>query len=852
MFKVVSKGLAALGVGQERGAPPPRPRAIADGLLVTATHAESVYLVSTANTDMQSDERVLNTVLSTVKSAGSALEGLDCQVKIIWGRTTGESYVEEMESTGRYTTGDWRRWVRDRGENIDFLDMPERYVLLHVTQRKRSDAVVANAKTSTSDAFGLTTRGLTDKELAHYLSRSRSLGNRLKKASFPVELAPAELIAWEVSRESKREAQVRPPATGTITGAPLAALTRGKVVPFSDHLRAYGADGSVSAYMAVLALVEFPEEMDVPGTDWLRELSEVTYPVDVTIETDDGPEDVSIDRFAVPEASVRFKVLRSAQSRKTMDDARTSAREQRKSAEKHSAGEPDEEILETEAHAREVKRQISREGLKLVEMHPRIIVTGATRAELNDRVDAVTSHFEDMGITAMVGVDDQRDMWLETLPGDQQRVTDLVHVVDAEVLFGSLFWGGSAVGEDEGPCIGWLTGSTPGFPRYDIASSSRRRSSTTTAMIGLAGNGKTVSGALVALEQVFMGGWAMLLDYKGDMSGIVDVAREYNLPNGLMTISHENAGALDMFALDDPETAREAAARQLQLLAPGGSRDVAEVATLAATTWTAENEEVPSTYGAIQWLARHEDERWRELGEHLQRMASLKLAEPVLGKHTGSQVALPTDPGLWVVQLPGLQLPKSNKSPDQWEQNERLSLALMRSVITLALHMTSQQQYRSLPKTLMIPEVHQMLKVADGADFLDGAARMGSANGTHLVLDSQDATGIAGNEGLVEQLSTVFVFQLQSRRQQSAAAELLGMVDDSSTRRIIEDLGAEDRKGHAIMRDYRRRTASIQWEAPTPEVLEMLNTNAYKERPAHEAADDDAADPDRAPEMQEA
>src|SRR5690625_708580 len=180
-----------------------------------------------------------------------------------------------MLEDGPYTTGDWQRWVKDRAESIDALAMPSRYVLLHISQAHPRDEAAQAVTDAATDAFGLTTYGLSERELAYRLGEAQRMARRLSTDKFATRLAPAELIAWEVGRESKREVPGTPDRSGVIAGAPLAALTAGRVVPMSDHRRFYAADGTVAAYGAVLPILEFPEELPLPGAEWLRTLSSV-------------------------------------------------------------------------------------------------------------------------------------------------------------------------------------------------------------------------------------------------------------------------------------------------------------------------------------------------------------------------------------------------------------------------------------------------------------------------------------------------------------------------------------------------------------------------------------------------
>lgn len=845
-MKITDRLLSFLGVDRERRTPPPRYRAIADGLLVTSTHTETVLVVETTTTDLLSPEDVFDHIDSVANTAGATLQGVQGHLRVLWGRITGDSYAEEMlDEDSPYTTGDWQRWVEDRADNIDSLAMPSRYVLLHLVQPAPRDEARQAVKDTTTDAFGLTTYGLSDRELAYRLGEARRMARRLRTGKFTVNLAPAELIAWEVGRESKRNVPGAPDSSGVISGAPLAALTSGRVVPMSDHLRFYAADGTVAAYGAILPVIEFPEEMPVPGAEWLRQLSDVT----ILEDSDDDTPFQEVD--AGIEASVRFTILPTRQAKKDVEEARKSAKEQRLSAAKSDVAEVSEDIEAAEAVMSSISSDLTRsQGTRLVTMHPRFVVSASTYEELQTKIDAVKTHYDELGITVGDGTDDQRDLWLETLPGDHTRVNDLRHITDTEVLFGSLFWGGSAVGPDEGPIQMWMTGSTPGFVRHDVTRSSAERNATTFGLFGLSGRGKSLAGLLMMLEQTFMGGWGLILDFKGDMTGVVNVAEEYGLPHSRTVIDENASGSLDLFAaLADRDRAKEAVARQLQLLAPPNYAQLAEEAALAATTEVADTMAEPTTWAAIQWLAGHEDEDWKRLGKALQRLAGTTLGRPVAGPRE-ADLGLPTDPGLWLVQMPGLTLPNPRKSQSEWDQTERLSMALMRSVITTSVHITGAQDMRSMPKTIMIPEVHNLLKVSDGAAFLDTTARIGSANRTHLILDSQDVDGVAAEEGLVEQLNSVWVFHLQSRRQQAAAAQLLHLPETEATYKAIGALAqsstkGEIRKGHCIMRDDGNYAAQVQWQVPTAHILELLDTTAPSNRTGMAATiDPDASEED--------
>ena len=146
-----------------------------------------------------------------------------------------------------------------------------------------------------------------------------------------------------------------------------------------------------------------------------------------------------------------------------------------------------------------------------------------------------------------------------------------------------------------------------------------------------------------------------------------------------------------------------------------------------------------------------------------------------------------------------------------------------------ALSASSTDELRSMPKLVSVPEVHRLLNTSDGGDFLDQIARMGRARNTSLQIDLQELTTVQAHEGLVEQITTLNVFQLTTRAEQDAAAAMCGMEIGPESRAVFDNLAAssridEVRKGHCVMRDPSGRAATVQRTAPDEDVLARLDT----------------------------
>ncbi|HZX06280.1 ATP-binding protein [Kribbella sp.] len=825
-MKIADKLLNLVGVGRERGLPPPRLVAIADGLLVTERSAEAWFLISVANTDLATEAEQDAALDAAVSAAATILGDRLSHLKVVWGRSTGQDYLDSV--AGHYRLGDHEAWAQTRADRIDEMRMPERYVALGVHLSDRDPRATAQVRGSISDALGTTSWRVSARELAHLDERVRKLARQLGSTVWRAHTAPAEVISWLISREMHRGA-VAAPRRGLITGASLARLTSGRVVPYTDHLRIYDTRGQIAAYTTVLAMTDFPEELETPGSgEWLRTLSEIKA-ID-----DDGDEiDVTV------EASVRFRVLTKKTARNLVDETRKSAKEQRRSAAKGTAEETADEIVETERVMREVKRDINRSGLTLVEDHPRLLVSADTREDLEAYVDAVIAHYADRGITVAVGADEQRDLWLESLPGDQLRVPDLGHVRESTAFFGSWFWGGASIGDATGPAIGYLTGSTPGLVRFDAAAGSALGDATTTLFLGRSGRGKTTAAMLGGLDSAFAGAWVPLLDLKGDAAGVSAVAAEYGVPTAVIEITAQFSGAADLLRVLPVDDALLQAPSQLMLLLPPHLRGAAEAPVMAATRAEIQSPD-PSSWGVIQRLCNSDSETVRTVGFALRDLVETGLGSVVAGPPSGLS-SLTTNPGLWVVQMPGLTLPSPESAPESWSPIERVGMACLRGCLAWMIRTTGRREFRGRSKVVIVPEVHLLTKTPDGASFLDYIARVGRALGASLVLDTQDPASILKLPGLVEQITTLFAFSLRSREQVDSLLELLGRPQTAPYQTLVRGIntaanGKSIRHGHCIMRDRWDEVATVQIDIPSQQVAALLRTTPESEH-AGEAAE---------------
>ncbi|MGC5401902.1 ATP-binding protein [Streptomyces sp. DT20] len=827
-MKIAQRVGTLLGIGGDRSAPPPQYAALADGLILTDTHAEAWYVLASANTDLMSVQDRDAQLDQADNAFGRVLAGYDCHLRVLWSPLRADDYLYEAASL--FTAGDWQRWAQERVQRLEQIGMDTRHLLLGVRLTDRTGQVRQAGARAAREALGTGTPPVSKRELAGLSGQMRSLGRRLEMSPWRAEPAPVETLAWMIAREQHRTAPLPAPRDGAITGAKIATLTRGRIAPHPDHLRIVAADGTTAAWSAILTMPGFPPALDTPGGgEWLRVLSEIAY---VPPAREDDNEDGDIHPAPVsPEASVRFRVLPKRDALRKVDGARKAAKEQRKSAAQQSAGEPGRDIEQTELAMEELKVGISRDGVDLVDDHPRIIVTSTISLEdLRARVDAVISHYAGADIEVVTGEDEQRELWCEMQPGDQIRVPDVGHTRDVTALSASWFWGGARVGDTAGPIVGFLTGSTPGIARLDLTAGSDHGDATTSAFLGRSGQGKSTAVVMCALDAAFRGAFVLILDFKGDLGGAVTAAQSYGLPARLVETTGRFAGSADLFTLlEGHEAAQVQVPAQLTIAVPPHLRlRGAETPITRAVTDVIKRGD-PATWKVIEYLRTMDDALGRETGEALYDLAQTGLGAPFMGRPAAGAHALAPDPGVWVVQMPGLSLPDATTHQDDWTSLQRLSVALMHSMLAYGITTSGRRDLRGMRKMLAVPEVHVLTATRQGMAFLSYIARVGRALGTSLVLDTQDAVALSKIVGVVEQLRTVVGFQLTTEAEQDALLQLLGLPVNAHSRAMVHEIGRLSsggvRHGHSIIRDAGFDAATVQWDIPTAELLALLDTS---------------------------
>jgi hypothetical protein len=804
-------------------APPATPRVIADGVEVTDDAVWAWAEIPAGSTYLLEDEELSRATWETTAALGALLPvGSDYHIKVMWSRHCAETYRSSWQAitsvmapgAGDYIELGARRITRNTEEN----HFRRRVVLLGVHWPEASGS---------STVERVARRSLRSQAVAHRDAHERLAGARAaldrwfgQLARSPLRGAPAAagLIAWAYSREMRRVA-VDVPGENTLAGPALVDLMQGEVDPTLCPTYVVVSDlkTGVARYVSILAPATNgfpPQELEIPGGEWLEILTELPG----------------------VEASVRGTNHGQAGSLELIDQGRKITRSQAREASLQGAQVP-LEIVEADDTLNTRRQEVQRRLDVMTTNHARWIVDAPTPEELADTIVRVRDRYT--GIIRLEVVPYvQGLLWHELLPGDRVRVPEFAQHQPMRTLAGSWFHGGSAVGDATGPYVGANLGSTPGPVQVHIVSRTEtdRSRPTTISFTGKSGSGKSTAVMMALLGALAEGAWSLLVDPKGDLGGVIEVAEGLlGVPVQVIDVLEEDAaGTMDPMRFSPSADL----ARSLTLDAMLGALNAHDrrrgevVIETAIDTVLSSPREAWSAQSVIQQLRSTPGDQpaadaARELGETLALRAKQAHLRAVLGPISPSARPLMTGRGLVYLGLAGLDLPRHNPDPDKWTVSERCSITTFRVSLNYALQQS--RHVRSLKKLIALTELHLITGYPEGKAFVEWIARTGRALQTWLLLDTQAAVDLAGLTGLVEQLVMSFAFRADGRAEQDAQAVLLKRPEPGPRLRSMQaSLGT----GECIMLDRDGRIAPIHWDLMTQWIKDALSTDAEEDSEA--------------------
>ncbi|GLZ28146.1 hypothetical protein Lesp02_03360 [Lentzea sp. NBRC 105346] len=802
-------------------AAPAAPRVISDGIEVTDDAVWTWVQIPDGATELMEDNELTAATLSSAAALSTHLPpGADWHIKVLWSRHSSDAYRAVWDATPGVRAPGADYYIELGAHRIDRNSEAgyyrRRVVLLGVRWPTEDDESSVE-RGRRAAARHLRTEAAAYRAAHARLAMVRPVVDRwfrqIEASVLRARVAPAGLIAWAFAREMRRGTDLVMPDESLLSGARLVALMDGEVDPTQDSGYVVVTDTKTGRrrYVSVLvpAINGFPpDELEIPGGEWLAVLSDLPG----------------------VEASVRGVNHGRAGSMTILREARKWSRSQAKEATEAGAFVP-EEVDEAQDALAEREREVRRRVDVLTTTHARWVVEADSPGELVDAVETVQKRYT--GVVALELVPNIQDLlWLELLPGDQVRVPEFAQLQPMRTLAGSWFHAGSSVGDSTGSYIAGNLGTSPGPVLLHLVSrtDADRRLPTSVSFTGRSGSGKSTSLELVSLSALAEGAWELIVDPKGDLGGIVEVADQVlGVPVQVVdVIDAASSGIMDpmRFAPSADEARTLTLDALLGVLSTEDRRHSETVLEAAIdrvlrqdrTRWSS-----PAVMGELVAAAGDTpDARLaRRLGETLSLRSRQAGIRAVLGGPIPGAPPMMIGRGLVYMSLAGLDMPRHGADPQRWTVAERCAITTFRLALSYAL--LQSRHIREIPKVVALTELHLITGYPEGKSLIEWLARVGRALKTYLLLDSQSAQDLAQITALIEQLVMSFAFEATGKAEQDAQAVLLHRPNPGPRLRAAQ---AALGPGQCVVRDRYNRLGLISFDRLTEWIATTLSTDA--------------------------
>jgi hypothetical protein len=555
-----------------------------------------------------------------------------------------------------------------------------------------------------------------------------------------------------------------------------------------------------TSYQALLVVGALPDDAVFPSADVELMFTplELPFPVDAVF-------------------SAEYMPNRSAQklAQKRMVDADQQAKEE-------GFGEhgPSVQTQRKTYAARELQDRLSASDRPPMLRSTLTLCVGASsEEELKQRCERLQQEFGRVELHRPAG--DQYRLFLSTLPAQRFALPEYkAHLLPEQ--FGAMVPTAiSHAGSEIGPYIGYaLTGSHAPI-QFDVAEACQQNRPPTIFMSGSLGSGKTVAMLTLAYHAFLQGSSPIVdIDPKGDhknflaLPGVAERAEVIELGP-----EEKYQGLLDPFRIGDPAMREELAYSFLRSILPEDISGEWETELRRACALVGKAEGQGSTGEVL-----HELEGQGEIGKSAARALEVHLQAGLarLGYGTPDRPQPNVgDAQVISIQIRNLMLPQPGTARSEFQEDERISSAVMNLVAAYALWLCASDS--SCHSLFALDEAWALLGSSYGRTLLARASRLGRSQALTPILASQ----IVGDAQALDPLvGTYFAFGVETTDEASRALSLLRLDEND---RGLQQRVMKFRAGRCYMRDFDGRTVPMRID-PGEALVEALDTTPHRQR----------------------
>ncbi|MDQ6900821.1 MAG: ATP-binding protein [Candidatus Dormibacteraeota bacterium] len=783
-----------------------------DGLLITKQGAEAWFRLPTRSSELLSDQQEVNMALQEVRRL-TGLTGHECHLLIVPRRYTVEAWAEKLDGLTPRPEAGWQEYLEFQRRYLRESGLTTRQIYLGVRLKRR--ALTWNGLGALRLQLKRLLRSRRHQPLEEQLAdlgRQRAwTSQRVNASRAGARLASAAELRWLIQRPVWRGFEGVPePARRPARGGELLALQEGVVVNDFRWVRLQPPGRAGTTYLTSLFFSRFPDELELPGGEWLYEYELLGLPH--------------------VEASVRFQVIPPREASKDVDRVAASAQDQIDHV-AEVGGQPPKALAETAQEAYELKHRVDRAREPLIYAHSQLLVAARDPEELQEHVQDLIERYADLGIELEVPTGDQLNAFRQALPGDQVRVHGFQQIMAVETLAGSLYVSSSKLGDD-GCYLGTGLGNVP--VGFDITQAARTRQPTLVVVVGRPGCGKTTLGKKAAWHGRLRGVSTVFVDPGQEADGLAALPGIGRVNR--VRLDEGSAGMLDPFRIyrDRGDAALLAADLCRHFLPEQLARDVdhhlgpvAEKVSQAAR---------PSLRAVVDALREREDGKARWAAENLDAVSRLPMARTCFATDQVPDLDLLN--ALTLLQFRNLAVPDANVKREDYDLRDRLAVGLVHALTALAGRLIDVGGDAD-PKAIYYIEARIIMGSRQGLALLERDVLRGRKRNTTPWIDTQNATHVS-SPTLSGNLAAAFVFRLETEVEIKAACDLLGIEKEPENLARIAQLGRQEqgqeeiRYSECVHRDVDGNVGTLYVDLETEELREAFNTTPPSQTPEPE------------------
>lgn len=549
-------------------------------------------------------------------------------------------------------------------------------------------------------------------------------------------------------------------------------------------------------FQAFLTLSELPENMDMPGSEWLYSAATLPFPVQM---------------------SIKIEVLEARDALKKLSKKKMDIDNQVKNIHEANAQVP-LDLQEKQDRALYLEDEYKKRKNPTFITH---VTFGLYHTDLNmlkSNVKIIQDHYRDFGnIHVELPAGDQWLLFNDFIPGSPLYVSDYIQRLPPETIAAGMIGATQTLGDGKGLYIG-TTGLLQNPVFVDMRHASQINRSPSFSITGTLGGGKSVLMNLLGYHNSISGGKTLLFDPKGERSHWPDMLPELNgqIQVATLSASPEDVGKLDPFVmLSNIEDAKEAAMDILSYLGSVKTNSI-QYSYISHSVIKVASEPNPYLKKCIDVLfemgqTRHEA---AILAEVLNSFTELSFAKLLFGN--GEQKTIKMNYALNILQIQNLKMPALEKLPESYSLIEKMSIAAMYSIGRFMDEFIYFD--RAIFTLAELDEAWAILATQIGKEMANRTIRTGRSLNGGLGIATQNPTDMAGE--LAGNIGMKFAFRDSDTTKIKDTLSYFGLEDTQDNIDMIKNL----QNGQCLMQDIYGRIGVLTVDVVFQHLYDCFDT----------------------------